>query len=95
MAVLRFPTEDRMIENEAEIGATLAGLGIDYERWNLDRVPPDAPADAVLAAYAVEIEALKQHGGYVTADVIDVKFRDTRPRRHARPIRQGTHPRRG
>jgi len=72
MAVLRFPTEDRRIDDEIEIGATLAALGIDYERWNLDRVAPDASADAVLAAYADEIDAMKQRGGYVTADVIDV-----------------------
>ena len=32
-----------------------------------------ASADEVLAAYAKEIDALKARGGYVTADVIDVK----------------------
>jgi 1,2-dihydroxy-3-keto-5-methylthiopentene dioxygenase len=61
-----------MIEDEAEIAASLASLGIDYERWDLSRVSADAPADAVLAAYADEIDAMKQRGGYVTADVIDV-----------------------
>jgi 1,2-dihydroxy-3-keto-5-methylthiopentene dioxygenase len=61
-----------MIENEAAIRAELAGLGIDYERWDLSRVPADGPAAAVLEAYAAEIEAMKQRGGYVTADVIDV-----------------------
>jgi hypothetical protein len=35
--------------------------------------PGDAPAEAILAPYAREIDALKQRGGYVTADVIDVK----------------------
>ena len=34
---------------------------------------PDASAETVLAAYAPEIDALKARGGYVTADVIDVK----------------------
>jgi 1,2-dihydroxy-3-keto-5-methylthiopentene dioxygenase len=72
MAVLRFPAENRKIDGEAEIHRELAALGIDYERWSLDRVPPDSSADAVLAAYAAEIEAMKQRGGYVTADVIDV-----------------------
>lgn len=72
MAVLRFPQEDRIVENEAEIRLSLAALGIDYERWDLSRVPPDASADAVLSAYAAEIEDMKQRGGYVTADVIDV-----------------------
>lgn len=72
MAVLRFPSEDRVIENEAEIRSSLAELGIDYERWDLSRVDADASADAVLSAYAAEIDAMKQRGGYVIADVIDV-----------------------
>jgi 1,2-dihydroxy-3-keto-5-methylthiopentene dioxygenase len=72
MAVLRFPNENCKIESESEIRDSLAGLGIDYERWSLDRVPADAKADEVLAAYSAEIDAMKQRGGYVTADVIDV-----------------------
>ena len=73
MAVLRFPDTDRKIESEPEIRAELAGLGIDYERWDLSRVGQDTSADAVLEAYASEIDAMKRRGGYVTADVIDVK----------------------
>lgn len=72
MAVVRFPAEDRILEDDARVQASLAALGIDYERWDLSRVPADSPADAVLAAYAVEIDAMKRRGGYVTADVIDV-----------------------
>jgi 1,2-dihydroxy-3-keto-5-methylthiopentene dioxygenase len=85
MAVLRFPLPQRqdpargpeesqqhIVESEAAIRAELAAFGIHYERWSLDRVSADAPADAVLAAYADEIEAMKRRGGYVTADVIDV-----------------------
>ncbi len=72
MAVLRFPQLDRRIDGEREIAAALAPLGIDYERWSLDRVPADSSADLVMEAYREEIEAMKQRGGYVTADVIDV-----------------------
>ncbi len=72
MAVLRFPDEQLHIDGENEIRAALAPLGIDYERWSLDRVPADATADQVLSAYVEEIDAMKQRGGYVTADVIDV-----------------------
>lgn len=72
MAVLRFPQEKLLFEKEVEIRAELAALGIDYERWSLDRVGADASAEDVLAAYADEIEAMKTRGGYVTADVIDV-----------------------
>ena len=73
MAVLRFPESNQKIENEQEIRAALGAVGIDYERWSLDRVPADSSADAVLAAYAEEINEMKRRGGYVTADVIDVK----------------------
>jgi 1,2-dihydroxy-3-keto-5-methylthiopentene dioxygenase len=74
MAVLRFPEESpqSIIESEAEVRSTLAGLGIEYERWSLDRVGADCSADEVLDAYRTEIEEMKQRGGYVTADVIDV-----------------------
>jgi 1,2-dihydroxy-3-keto-5-methylthiopentene dioxygenase len=72
MAVLRFPDENRTIENEAEIRAELAAVGIDYERWSLDRVPAGSSAELVLDAYRAEIDEMKRRGGYVTADVIDV-----------------------
>jgi 1,2-dihydroxy-3-keto-5-methylthiopentene dioxygenase len=72
MAVLRFPDTNEKIDNEAGICSSLASLGIDYERWSLDRVPQDCSADEVLAAYADETAEMKRRGGYVTADVIDV-----------------------
>jgi 1,2-dihydroxy-3-keto-5-methylthiopentene dioxygenase len=62
----------RTIGDEVEIRAELGALGVEYERWSLDRVPPDSSADTVLTAYADEIEEMKRRGGYVTADVIDV-----------------------
>jgi 1,2-dihydroxy-3-keto-5-methylthiopentene dioxygenase len=72
MAVLRFPQDNRTIENESEVRSALFGLGIDYEHWDLSRVAVDAPAEDVLDAYAEEIDELKRRGGYRTADVIDV-----------------------
>ncbi len=72
MAVLRFPASNEKIETEPEIRAALAGAGVDYERWSLDRVPADCSADLVLKAYRAEIDEMKRRGGYVTADVIDV-----------------------
>src|SRR5438105_14430421 len=77
MARLRIPEEGRTIEDPAAIGAFLAERGIDFERWSLggtaDAVRSDATADAILAAYGGKIDELKAKGGYVTADVIDVK----------------------
>jgi len=63
-----------VIAERAEVEAFLAQFGIDYERWTpAHDIASDAPSDEILAAYASEIEALKRRGGYVTADVIDVK----------------------
>ena len=73
MATVRIPSEQRTLTDQREVTAYLATLGIEYERWPLaQRAAANAPADAVLAAYAPEIEQLKARGGYVTADVIDV-----------------------
>ena len=73
MATVRIPEEQRTLTEANEVTRYLARLGIDYERWPVDeRVAADAAADAVLAAYAREIDTLKARGGYVTADVIDV-----------------------
>jgi 1,2-dihydroxy-3-keto-5-methylthiopentene dioxygenase len=73
MASVRIPAEQRTLTDEREVTEYLATLGIDYERWPLaERAAANAPPDAVLAAYAPEIDQLKARGGYVTADVIDV-----------------------
>ena len=74
MASIKIPAENTTLIDQGEVTAFLARRGIDYERWTPDRpVPPGASAEAVLTAYTREIEALKARGGYVTADVIDVK----------------------
>jgi 1,2-dihydroxy-3-keto-5-methylthiopentene dioxygenase len=73
MAVLRIPDEQKSLREHNEIRDYLAGIGIDYERWEpASDVPADASAEQVLTAYAPQIDQLKRRGGYVTADVIDV-----------------------
>lgn len=73
MAIVTIADENRTLHDEAEITSLLASHGIDYERWRPEHpVPDNAPAEEILHAYASEIEQLKQRGGYVTADVIDV-----------------------
>jgi 1,2-dihydroxy-3-keto-5-methylthiopentene dioxygenase len=73
MAIVRIPEEGRRLP-EAEARLRLLGAGIVHERWAATRpLAEDASAEDVLAAYAPEIERLKNQGGYVTADVIDVK----------------------
>ena len=74
MATLRIRDEDRTLTEQNAVREYLAGLGIDFERWEpAHAVAADAPPEEILAAYSGEIERLKAQGGYVTADVIDVK----------------------
>ena len=73
MAVLRIPDENRSLSELGEVREYLAGMGIDYERWESPAdLPAGASAEQVLSAYSEQIENLKRQGGYVTADVIDV-----------------------
>lgn len=74
MAVVTIPDKNLTLTEREEIKNHLAAIGIDYERWDAQemRVSPDASEEEILAAYAPEIEKLKQTGGYVTADVINI-----------------------
>jgi 1,2-dihydroxy-3-keto-5-methylthiopentene dioxygenase len=74
MALVRVPEENRTLDEAAAVTAFLAEHGIDYERWQPTRpVGATTPAEEILAAYSPEIERLKARGGYVTADVVDIK----------------------
>jgi 1,2-dihydroxy-3-keto-5-methylthiopentene dioxygenase len=74
MAVVKIPAENTVLSDPGQVTAFLAAHHIDYERWTPEHpVSPDAPTEAVLAAYSREIDALKARGAYRTADVIDVK----------------------
>ena len=73
MAHIRIPDENRRLSDQTEITQYLADFGIDYERWEPSQpFSAEASSEEILAAYAPEIERLKQRGGYVTADVINV-----------------------
>ena len=73
MAILRIPDDNLVLTDEVRVKQRLAAIGIGYETWQpAHALRDDSPADEVLAAYADEIERLKLHGGYHTADVIDV-----------------------
>jgi 1,2-dihydroxy-3-keto-5-methylthiopentene dioxygenase len=74
MALLRVPDEDRTITDAAEVRDYLAERGIEYERAGAGPgLTPESTSDQILAAWAPKIDELKQRGGYVVADVIDVK----------------------
>jgi 1,2-dihydroxy-3-keto-5-methylthiopentene dioxygenase len=74
MAFVRIPEEGKTLEEKGAVTAFLAGYGIDHERWAPSHpVAASAPAEEILEAYKPEIDKLKAQGGYVTADVVDVK----------------------
>jgi 1,2-dihydroxy-3-keto-5-methylthiopentene dioxygenase len=74
MALLRIPDQQRTIEDAEAIRLYLAERKIEFERWMpAAEVDAGSAPEAVLAAYADKIDELKARGGYVTADVIDVK----------------------
>lgn len=74
MAALRFPDTENRIEEYDAIKSALADIGIGYERWKPSQpLEETSSVETILNAYADEIEVLKEEGGYVTADVIDVK----------------------
>ncbi len=73
MATITIPAEDRRITDREEIAQHLAPVGIWHECWPVEgRVGAEASSDEILAAYAPEIERLKERGAFVTADVINV-----------------------
>ena len=75
MAIVNVPDKNLTLRESEEIKNYLSKINIDYERWDVEgtRVSPDAAPEEILAAYADELEKLKVSGGYVTADVIDIK----------------------
>ncbi|MEC9094104.1 MAG: cupin domain-containing protein [Planctomycetota bacterium] len=73
MASISIPDENREITEVDEICEYLKPHGLWYEKWDVEgRVGPDATNEEILEAYAPEIERLKEKGGFVTADVINV-----------------------
>lgn len=73
MAVITVPDQGQRFTDYLAAARLLSSINIEYQRWDCSgNISPDAPADAILAAYSSEIDSLKARGGYVTADVIDV-----------------------
>lgn len=73
MAKVIVPDENRTLTEVDEIRSFLEPFGIWYENWPVDeRLSPEATNEEILEEFAPEIEQLKQRGGFVTADVINV-----------------------
>jgi len=73
MAVVRIPETGLSFHEDADVARALEAIGIEFTRLTVPDDVAAAPADRVLATYETEIAALKARGGYVTADVIDVR----------------------
>jgi 1,2-dihydroxy-3-keto-5-methylthiopentene dioxygenase len=57
-----------------DIARRLEGIGVRFERWTATQsLPDDALPEAILSAYAEDIERLKKERGYRTADVVRLK----------------------
>ena len=74
MALLKIPDEDRTLTDGDSVRGFLAEYGIEYERaGSAPGLSSTSTSDEILAAWAPKLDALKARGGYVVADVIDVK----------------------
>jgi len=54
----------------AVIAAELKPLGVSFDQWPLADVARDAGQDAVLAAYAAEVDKIKVAEGFIKVDVV-------------------------
>jgi 1,2-dihydroxy-3-keto-5-methylthiopentene dioxygenase len=57
-------------QDASKIARALAPLGVFFEQWPSRPIPAEADQDAVLAAFAPEVERLKGANGYQSVDVI-------------------------
>jgi 1,2-dihydroxy-3-keto-5-methylthiopentene dioxygenase len=74
MATITLRDTDQTLTDAGEIRAFLAPHGIWYRRFEgSDQLPENATDPEILAAYDAPIRELMAEGGYVTADVINVK----------------------
>lgn len=74
MAKLTVRGDEKVLESAQEISDYLARFGIWYRRFEgSDNLSEDAVEEEILAAYEAPIDQLKREGGYVTADVINVR----------------------
>jgi len=73
VAVLTITEEGRTINDAEMIRHYLAGAGIEYEHWDLaPGIDKAATAEGILAAYAQQIEKIKEQGGFNKVDVVNV-----------------------
>lgn len=65
-------TAHTVTDDVHEIQRLLAEQGVRFEQWPTRDLPAGASPDAILAAYANEVAALKAECGFQTADVVSL-----------------------
>ena len=74
MATVTLRDAQQTLTDDGEISAFLQPFGIWYRRFEgVDRLPESPTDPEILAAYDAPIRELMAEGGYVTADVINIK----------------------
>ncbi|MCW3848216.1 cupin domain-containing protein [Sphingomonas sp. LB-2] len=61
------------VSDPGMIASTLATIGVRFEQWPARPLPADAGPEAVLQAFAPEVERLKTENGYQAVDVMRVQ----------------------
>lgn len=64
---------NKVLTHVEDIAATLAEVGVRFERWQASApIQPGAAPDEVIAAYRPQIDRLMAEQGYVTVDVVSL-----------------------
>lgn len=64
---------EQIIMDNNEIAKNLEAVGVSFEQWSAEhRIEENHNQEQILAAYHSSIQALKQKGGYTTADVVSL-----------------------
>lgn len=75
MATVKLPDQQQTITQPADVRDFLKRHGIIFEPWGVERLGGQTvalPNEEILKAYEPEVSRLKDTGGYVTADIINV-----------------------
>lgn len=73
MALLHIPSTDQFFNSFEEINSFAQQFGIYYERWENKPLSQELDGEQILLAYEEELERVKKKGGYITADVMDIR----------------------
>lgn len=68
---------NKVLTHAADIAATLAPLGVRFGQWEAATpVKPGASHEDVIAAYAKQVDMLKNEGGYMNVDIVSLDEND-------------------